>query len=142
VETAEARVREVGVVDVHEVSRTLEWLLVQSGRPIVLAAGDNGEFVKIAPDSAAAPDGLLPVFLVAAEAVWRECVGDGFGLDIIRDADALLGYRVVGIRMGLFASVMLAMMEALAQAVRSEQIVVGELDFVWKSALERIEAAG
>jgi hypothetical protein len=141
-ETAEARVKEAGGVDVHEVSRTLQRLLVQSGRPVVLMPGVNGELVKIAPDSAAAPDGLLPVFLVAGEAVWRECVGDGFGLDIIRDADALLGYRVVGIRMGLFASVMLAMMEALAQAVRSDQIVVGELDFVWKSALERIEAAG
>lgn len=133
---------ELGVVDIHEVSSTLERLLVQSGRPVVLVTGVNGEFVQIAPDSAAAPDGLLPVFLVAGEAVWRECVGDGFGLDIIRDADALLGYRVVGIRKGLFASVMLGMMEALAQAVRSEQIVVGELDFVWKSALERIEAAG
>jgi hypothetical protein len=131
---------EFGAVDIDAVSRTLECLLVRSGRPVILGGGESGEMVEVAPDSAAAADGLLPVFLVAAEAVWRECLGEGFGLEIARDADALLGYRVVGIAAGMFSGVMLSMMEAMAQAVRSGQIMVNELDFVWRSALDRMEA--
>lgn len=128
---------EVGVVDVGMVSRTLEQLFIQSGRPIVLEDEDSGELVPVAPRSAAAPDGLLPVFLVAAEAVWRECIGTGFGLVVVRDADGMLGYRVEGINAGLFGGVLLSMMEAIAQSVRSGQIVVNELDFVWRAAIER-----
>lgn len=128
---------EIGVVDVGMVSRTLEQLFVQSGRPIVFEDEERKELVPVAPKSAAAPDGLLPLFLVAAEAVWRECMGTGFGLVVVRDADGLLGYRVKGINAGMFAGVMLTMMEAIAQSVRSGRIVVNELDFIWRAAIAR-----
>jgi len=130
-----------GPVDVGIVSETLERLILQGGKPVVLVVEESAEPVEVAPSMAAAPDGLLPVFLVAAEAIWRECMGYGFGLVIVRDEDGLLGYRVGAIAAGLFSGVMLSIMEVVSQSISSGRIVVNRMDLVWRSALQRIEIA-
>lgn len=130
-----------GPVDVGSVTETLERLILRAGKPVVLVVEDTSEPVEISPAVAAAPDGLLPVFLVAAEAIWRECMGYGFGLQIVRDDHGLLGYRVGGITTGLFSGVMLSIMEVISQSISSGRIVVNRMDLVWRSALQRIELA-
>ena len=76
---------------------------------------------------------------VAGEAVWREATGKGFALDIVRDPEALLGYRLRGIGDGSFTTVMLATMEATAQVARPGAIVVNDLNALWAAATDRIE---
>jgi hypothetical protein len=71
--------------------------------------------------------------------VWREATGTGFGLDIVRDRDAFLGFRLRGIGAGSFTTVMLATMEATAQVTGSGVVVASDLNALWTAATERIE---
>jgi len=129
----------VSAVSVESVSRTLEALLAREGRSIVYRDKATGQNLVISPPSAASPSGLLPAFVVAGEAIWREATGNGFSLDIVRDPQALLGYRLQGIGAGHFATVMLATMEAAAQVAGPSAIVVNELNALWSAATDRIE---
>jgi hypothetical protein len=129
----------VSGVSVESVSRTMEVLLVQGGRSVVYRDKANGQDLVISPLSAASASGLLPAFVVAGEAVWRQATGNGFSLDIVRDPQALLGYRLRGIGAGHFATVMLAMMEATAQVAGPSAIVVNDLQAIWSAATDRIE---
>ena len=70
--------------------------------------------------------------------MWREATGVGFELEIVRDTDALLGYRLRGVGAGSFTAVMLAMMEATSQIARPEAIVLSDLSVVWSAANKRI----
>jgi hypothetical protein len=117
----------------------MEVLLVQGGRSIVYRDKAGGQDLVVSPLGAASPSGLLPAFVVAGEAVWREATGSGFSLDIVRDPQALLGYRLRGIGAGHFATVMLATMEAAAQAAGPSAIVVNDLNALWSAATDRIE---
>jgi len=63
----------------------------------------------------------------------------GLTLDIVRNPQALLGYRLRGIGAGHFATVMLATMEATAQVAEPSAIVVNELNTLWSAATDRIE---
>ena len=128
-------------VDLRTVNRVMQALLDQGRQPVLLEDRVSGKTLEVAPDSAAAPDGLLPVFLVAGEAVWREATGKGFKLDIQRDPSALLGYRIQNIGAGSFPVVMLSMMEATAEASGPGGILVNELGTVWRAATERLERA-
>jgi hypothetical protein len=136
VEPAEAR---VSAVSVETVSRTMAVLLAREGRRIVYRDRATGQDLVVSPPSAASPAGLLPAFVVAGEAVWREATGKGFSLDIVRNPQALLGYRLRGIGAGHFATVMLATMEATAQVAEPSAIVVNELNTLWSAATDRIE---
>jgi hypothetical protein len=128
-------------VDLDQVSRTLARLLAQENTPILLIDALTGQMIEVRPDSAAAPNGLLPALLVAGEAVWREIAGTGFELTIRRDPVALLGYRVEAIGSGGFSIVLLAMLEAKAQATRAEGFVVNELTAIWRGLGDRIGPA-
>ena len=105
----------MSTVSVESVSRTLEVLLAREGRSVVYCDRATGHDLIVSPPSAASPSGLLPAFVVAGEAIWREATGRGFSLDVAPDPQALLGYRLRGIGAGHFATVMLATMEAAAQ---------------------------
>ena len=129
----------MNAVSVDAVSRTMEVLLDQDGRSIVYRDGATGQDLFISPPSAASPAGLLPAFVIAGEAVWREATGNGFSLDIVRDPQALLGYRLREIRAGHFATVMLATMEATGQVAGRSAIVDNELNALWSAVTERIE---
>jgi len=128
-------------VKLDAVERTLEALLEQGGKPVVIYDHAAGKEERVSAAHAAARDGFLPVFLVAGEAVWREATGKGFALEIVRDRDAVLGYRAARIGGGSFASVMLSILEAASQASGPEAVVVNELGALWRDATQRIEQA-
>jgi len=121
------------------VGRAMRALLALDGKQVLLRDPISDTALACPLDSVAAPEGLLPVFLVAGEAVWREASGKGFALDITRDSEALLRYRVNGIGAGSFSTIMLSVMEATAQVARQEALVVNDLGIVWKATTERID---
>ena len=129
----------MNAVSVETVSRTMEALLTRDRRSVLYRDEATGQDLVVSPPSAASPAGLLPAFVVAGEAVWREATGKGFSLDIVRNPQALLGYRLRGIGAGHFATVMLATMEATAQVAEPSAIVVNELNTLWSAATDRIE---
>lgn len=129
----------MSAVSVEWVSRTLEALLAREGRSVVYRDGATGQDLVVSPPSAASPSGLLPAFVVAGEAVWREATGNGFSLDLARDPQALLGYRLRAIGAGHFATVMLATMEATAQVAGPSAIVINDLNALWSAATGRIQ---
>ena len=65
--------------------------------------------------------------------------GKGFALDIVRDPQALLGYRLRAIGAGNFATVMLATMEAIHQVARPEAIPLNDFGALWSAVSERVE---
>jgi len=129
----------MSAVDIGTVSRVMEALLETEGRPIVYHDQATGADLAITPMAASSPSGLLPALVVAGEAVWREATGKGFALDIVRDPEALLGYRLRAIGAGSLTTVMLAAMEATAQVTGSGVVVASDLNAVWSAATDRIE---
>jgi hypothetical protein len=128
----------VSAVNLDAVGRTMQVLLRRIGRALVYNDPADGSRHVIEPETVAAPDGFLPVVLVAGEAVWREATGKGFALDIPRDSQALLGYRLRRIGAGTFATVMLASLEAIHQVARNDTIVINDLHALWSAATERL----
>lgn len=130
-------------VDPALVGRALRAHLADAGTSLRLHDRATGEVLDAPPDLAGDPAGLLPVFLVAGEAVWREATGKGFGLRIRRDPDALLGYRAEGIGAGTFCAVALSTMEAVAQARGGNAgvlLVNGLIASSWQAVLEGTES--
>lgn len=139
-----------GAVDLPAVGRAVRAWFEDAGTSLLLHDRATGETLAMTAKLAGDPSGLLPVFLAAGEAVWREATGKGFGLRIRRDPAAMLGYRVDGIGGGTFAAVLLSTMEAVVQAqegqAQGEQtgrlLVNGLFGAVWQAVLDRSEAAG
>jgi len=127
-------------LDIDFVSGVLKQLLIDAGRPIILEEKSNGPAVEAPVDSAVAADGLLPTFLFAGEALWRDATGDGFALDIERDIAALLGWRIKKIGVPQFTSLLLSVMEAVAEAATPVGIMVVELGRVYDEAMDRIRS--
>ena len=132
----------MSAVSVEAVSRTMQIVLERTARPVVYHDPANGAHLALDAQAAGAPDGFLPAFVVAGEAVWREVAGKGFALDIVGDPSALLGYRLRGIGDGTFATVMLASMEAMHQVMRPEAIVVSDFNRLWSSAVAGLRRDG
>lgn len=126
--------------DVARVSRALEAVLRREGIAVRWRDPGGGE-ITMSPALAAAPIGLLPALVVAGEAVWRGATQRGFELDVRRDPDALLGWRLDRIGAGGFAAVMLSAMEVAAQAARHGVLHGNELGPVWSDAVRRARAA-
>ena len=80
------------------VSRVVRELLIEADRDILVEDGPRRDLVRIPFDAAAAEDGLLPLFLVAGEAIWRDVTGHGFELGLKRDLGALMSWRIEAIR--------------------------------------------
>ncbi len=129
----------MSAVDIGTVSRVMETLLETEGRPILYRDQATGADLALTPMAASSPSGLLPALIVAGEAVWREAIGKGFALDIVRDPEALLGYRLRAIGAGSLTTVMLAAMEATAQVTGSGGVVASDLNAIWSAATDRIE---
>jgi hypothetical protein len=64
-------------LDVGYVSQVVRALLHEAGRELFIEDTPRRDLVPIPFDAAAAEDGLLPVFLVAGEAIWRDVTGQG-----------------------------------------------------------------
>ena len=121
-------------VDLALISQTLQRMLERSGKPICYDCKGSRQMVTYSPDSAAAVTGLLPGFLAAADAIWREATGRGFGLDLVTDPATILGFKVRGINGGTFTTVMLSMMEAISQVERHDVLLANDLGRVWRDA--------
>jgi hypothetical protein len=128
----------VSTISLAAVERTMCELLARTGRPVVYRDPADGSGHSVDPQTAASPVGFLPALLVAGEAVWRETTGKGFGLDIVRDPDALLGFRLRGIGAGTFATVMLASIEAINQVAQPDAIVISDVHAIWSAATARM----
>jgi hypothetical protein len=128
-------------IEIATVSHMLQHVLEQSGRTILYDCRASKRTLIYAADSAASPSGLLPAFLSAGDAVWREATGKSLGLEIATDSDTVLGYTVYGIRSGSVAIVLLAVMEAIEQAAHAGSILVNDLGEVWRLAEDRMARA-
>ena len=127
-----------GQHDLELVSRTLEALIERSGRQVLLLDRPAGMTRPVSAELASAPIGLLPVFLVAADAVWRDATGRGLGIRLARDPQSLFGHRAVGAG-GPFSLVMLSMMEAIEQVALPGEIPVEQLRQQWQATAERLD---
>ena len=125
-------------VDLAFVGRAVHAHLAVLGRPLVLQDRSVGQTRPLPLAAVADPRGVLPVLLVAAEAVWREATGKTFALDIVPDRHALLGFRAERVGAGAFTSLMLAMLETLAQLPSSGPFCVNDfLTVVWQPIVDR-----
>lgn len=124
-------------VDLDAIERTMLVLAERSSVPFLYHDPSNGQRLTITPQALSSRMGYLPAIVSAGEAVWREATGKGFELDIRRDPEALLSYRLRAIGADSFTIVMLSVMEAIHQVARPEAIVVSELNAVWAAARER-----
>jgi len=129
----------VSDVSVDAVGRTMQALLAFDRRPIRYHDGATGQDITVDAATAASPAGFLPALIVAGEAVWRDVTGKGFALDIARDPQALLGYRLRAIGAGNFSTVMLATMEAIHQVAGPEAIPLNDFGALWSAVSERVE---
>ena len=114
-------------LDPAHVSRVVRALLIEADRDILVEDGPRRDLVSIPFDAAAAEDGLLPVFLVAAEAIWRDVTGRGFDLTLKRDLGALMSWRIEAIRAEAFSCVLLSVMEAIATVAGAHGVMVLDL---------------
>jgi hypothetical protein len=133
-------VQPLKTLDPRHVSRVLRTLLIEADREILVEDGPRRELVSIPFDAAVAEDGLLPVFLVAGEAIWRDVSGRGFELTLKRDLGALMSWRVEAIRAEAFSCVLLSVMEAIATVARPDGVMVLDLARVFDEATARAEA--
>ena len=129
-----------GAVDVEALSIALEAYLHHLGKPVVMLDRASNRSVAVPYDSASAPHGLLPAFLVAGEAVWREATRKGFALDLAQRPGTLLGYSVRGIHGGTLPIVMLSMMEATSQVAAPASIPFNDFSVTWTAAMQRMAA--
>jgi hypothetical protein len=115
-------------LDPSFVSRVVRALLIEANREILVEDGPRRDLVSIPFDAAAAEDGLLPMFLIAGEAIWRDMTGRGFELGI------------EAIRAEGFTCVLLSIMEALAMVAGPRGVMVLDLARVFDEATARTEA--
>ena len=127
-------------LDPRHVSRVLRALLIEADRDILIEDGPRQDLVSIPFDAAAAEDGLLPLFVVAGEAIWRDATGRGFELKLKRDLGALMSWRVEAIRAEAFSCVLLSVMEAIATVAGAHGVMVLDLARVFDEATARTEA--
>jgi hypothetical protein len=127
-------------LDVAFVSQVVRALLDDAGREIFIEEASLHDLVPIPFDAAAAEDGLLPAFLVAGEAIWRDVTGRGFDLKLERDLGAFLSWRIEAITAESFSCVLLSVMEAIAQVTGSDGVMALDLAQVCDEATGRTEA--
>lgn len=121
---------------VDRFSQVFANVLSSLATPIVLA----GE--TLTPDEAAAPDGLLPAFLLDACSVWETISGNAVEAPIRFDADALMGVRVADMP-DLPISVTLACMtESAFSVIKSDAIVTDALLSRWSRQITQIRSTG
>jgi hypothetical protein len=128
------------ILDPAFVSRVVRALLIEANWAILVEDGPRRDLVSIPFDAAAAEDGLLPMFLIAGEAIWRDMTGHGFELGLKRDLGALMSWRIEAIRAEGFTCVLLSIMEALAMVAGPRGVMVLDLAHVFDEATARAEA--
>ena len=125
-------------IDLGRVSAVLETLLRDSGKPVCITDLTSGEVQPVSPELAAAPHGLLPLFLAAGDSVWREATGRRLNITQVDDPQLLLGVRTMSIGVGPVTPVLLSVMEAIAQAERPDMLLVNDMSRNWATAADRM----
>lgn len=128
-------------LDPSLLGRTLEAYLARAGRPIAFHDRATSQTHDLPLAASRDPAGLLPFFIVAGEAVWREATGKGFALDIRPDPEALFGRRLHAVGAGSFSTVMLSVIEAVEQATGTRALLVNDLRVQWAERLVRTQPA-
>ncbi|WP_338929153.1 hypothetical protein WDZ11_22400 (plasmid) [Roseomonas mucosa] len=119
-------------LDLGAVGRTLQRLVERDGRPLILRDEATGAEHRLPTALVAAPEGLMPNFLAAANAVWRAATGRHLGIEQAHDPASLLGYRVKGIRGEPFSVVMLAALEAIERTGSPAALPVNDFAALWR----------
>jgi hypothetical protein len=128
-------------LDVGKISRVLETLLFRDSRPVMLRSMVSWQLNRVPAHVAAAPDGLLPAFLTASDALLREATGQGIETLISSEPHSLLGFRVDEVRHNRFADVLLGVMEAIDQISRNGRLMADDLKLVVDLSRARLQEA-
>jgi hypothetical protein len=123
--------------NVAMLSKVTEQLLISAGKPILYVTLSDGRNLELTPSEAADAAGMLPAFLMAADAIWQETLGEGFGVKLARDINALAGWRLESVE-GSFSATVLAVMEAMYQASGPDWIFISELVGIWEETMARV----
>ncbi len=129
-------------LDLKIISGTLRILLERIDKPVIYHCAVKKEDIRFKPEDAVTVNGLLPAFLTAADAVWHEATGRRFTLDVVTDPEASFGFVVRGARSSSFSTLMLSLMEVLAQIEQPDCLLLNELTTVWIGASRRSAAIG
>ncbi len=121
----------------EQVGRVLEVLIERSGRQVTTLDRATGVIEPVSAGLASAPFGLLPVFLVAGDTVWRDATGNGLGVELRADPQALLGHQAIGVG-GSFSTVMLCVVEAIERVATLREIPAHLMLEQWQATTERL----
>ena len=124
-------------IDIEWISKVVKQL-VEAGPPVMVRDDVAGRNVPVSADVAAAPDGFLPLLLSCGDTVWLEASGRSLGLDLARDPQTVLGFRVNGAAAGPVAPLLLSVMHAMAEVARPDMLLINDLHGPWQAAQERL----
>jgi hypothetical protein len=131
----------VDTVDSPDEGRTrltkmIERLVIAKDLPILLGgdAVHGSDDTAVSIEHLAAPDGFLPPLLVSVDATWSEMTGRSIGLSLVRDGNALFGYRVEHVPTLPVSILSLCVLETLAAATTPDCILLNNLVVKWDQA--------
>lgn len=127
-------------VRVDDVAQSVMSLLSELEQPVIVVDRSTGQEAAISHEEIARADGYLPVIVVAAEALWFDLTGTGFGLDVRENPEATLGYTLNSIRAGSWSVVMLCIIDLFeALALQGETLCLNDLVELWGNARSRLQ---
>ena len=124
-------------IDIEWISKVVKQL-VEAGPPVMVRDTVADRNVPVSADVAAAPDGFLPLLLACGDTVWLEATGRSLGIDLARDPQTVLGFRVDGAAAGPVAPLLLSVMHAMAEVARPDMLLINDLQGPWQAAQERL----
>ena len=118
---------EAAGLDVGGAGRVPPAYLARGGGRGARGDADGGVYL-VSHGTVAAPGGVLPLLMVAADAVWQAATRRGLGVMLQPDGAALLGWRVTGAHPGTpFSAVVLSAIEAVNQVRRQDGLLLNDL---------------
>lgn len=127
-------------VRVDDVAQSVMSLVSELEQPVIVVDRSTGQEAAISHEEIARADGYLPVIVVAAEALWFDLTGTGFGLDVRENPEATLGYTLNSIRAGSWSVVMLCIIDLFeALALQGETLCLNDLVELWGNARSRLQ---
>ena len=127
-------------VRVDDVAQSVMSLLSELEQPVIVVDRSTGQEAAVSYEEIARADGYLPVIVVAAEALWFDLTGTGFGLDVRENPEATLGYTLNSIRAGSWSVVMLCIIDLFeALALKGETLCLNDLVELWGNARSRLQ---
>lgn len=114
---------------ITHLSEAFSQLFVMGRRPVLLRDADSWQSTEISPFLASHAKGLLPLFVMAGNAVWAGLGETPFPVRMQNSPGALACVELVSIMPpdGNLTPLMLAMMEAISQVAGETGILVNEL---------------